>query len=68
MPDFKKLNEIIDKSLSDLSDAIKAHEFEGYQNKTRVSWEGDKLMIHMTEEFALTGPLTVDAYEKNLQA
>jgi hypothetical protein len=52
--DFSSLNLIVDKCLSELTSAIKNYKIDGYNKKTSFSWENDKIVCHMIDEFALT--------------
>jgi len=58
-----ELSAIIDRCLDDLTIAIKDYNIDVYEKKTSFSWEKDKVVVHMIDEFALTGYLTLKAFE-----
>ena len=60
-----ELNLIIDRCLNDLTIAIKDFDIDEYDKKTSFSWENDRIVIHMTGEFGLTGYLTLEAFESS---
>ena len=58
-----ELKKIVDYCLIKLTRTIKEYNISDYEKKTRISWENGDLVIHMIDEFALTGHLTLQAFE-----